>query len=473
VRARSFALPAIALGVATVLLAPSYGQGFVLLGFQLGLDFRSVRVCNNFTDASANDNTLADPSWPGAKGAPLAIWKACSEWNSELHNLTGNGDPSQPGDIGSGGANFDISWQGKSPVVGGPTDMTHSEISGTNGGVFAYTEGPGGGAPNATGWRIRYYQNWTWEDGPSTSIVGGAYDLQGIATHEYGHALGLGHSMLNTSTMYAVVLGNGSSWRTIEADDIAGLQAIYGVKDTNNKPKITSISGPGPAITITGVNFAATDNEVWFTQAEPATSRTPVKVTNLTSNGTTIVVNVPAGVGPGDIQVKKGGVSTADGLSNAFGITPLLPGQCLVVNYCTPGISSSFCMPSMTWTGNPSASSGSGFTLRCENLNGQRTALIFYGVTGRLANPWSAQSSSFMCVKSPHQRTPAANSGGTNGNCDGTIAIDWNAFIASNSNVLGSPFSAGDIVDAQCWYRDPSAPKTTNLSDGLEFTVCP
>jgi hypothetical protein len=29
------------------------------------------------------------------------------------------------------------------------------------------------------------------------------------------------------------------------------------------------------------------------------------------------------------------------------------------------------------------------------------------------------------------------------------------------------------VIDAQAWFRDPPAPKTTNLSDGREFTVVP
>jgi hypothetical protein len=32
---------------------------------------------------------------------------------------------------------------------------------------------------------------------------------------------------------------------------------------------------------------------------------------------------------------------------------------------------------------------------------------------------------------------------------------------------------AGTICDAQCWYRDPPAPGTTNLSDALQWTMCP
>jgi hypothetical protein len=35
------------------------------------------------------------------------------------------------------------------------------------------------------------------------------------------------------------------------------------------------------------------------------------------------------------------------------------------------------------------------------------------------------------------------------------------------------PFTVGQVVDAQAWLRDPPAPNTTNLSDALEFSLCP
>ena len=31
----------------------------------------------------------------------------------------------------------------------------------------------------------------------------------------------------------------------------------------------------------------------------------------------------------------------------------------------------------------------------------------------------------------------------------------------------------GEVIDVQTWYRDPPASKTTNLSNGLQFTVAP
>ena len=64
-------------------------------------------------------------------------------------------------------------------------------------------------------------------------------------------------------------------------------------------------------------------------------------------------------------------------------------------------------------------------------------------------------------------------SGGTIGACDGAYTQDWLDFVATHPAALGVPFVGGETVNAQCWYRDPAAPKTTNLSNALEFVVQP
>jgi hypothetical protein len=78
-----------------------------------------------------------------------------------------------------------------------------------------------------------------------------------------------------------------------------------------------------------------------------------------------------------------------------------------------------------------------------------------------------------MCVKSPIQRTLLSNTGGASGSCGGTASIDFLAFMASHPAALGQPIQAGQRFDAQLWYRDPPAAKSTNLSDALEFVLVP
>jgi hypothetical protein len=143
--------------------------------------------------------------------------------------------------------------------------------------------------------------------------------------------------------------------------------------------------------------------------------------------------------------------------------------------YCTAGTTSHGCVPSIGATGAPSATAANGFTITVSAVEGQRSGLVFYGIDngGFTPLPWSSASTSFLCVKPPVQRTPALNSGGTPALCDGVLSVDWNAFVFGTPGALGAPFAGGEHVHAQGWFRDPPAPKTTNLSDGLSFFVGP
>jgi hypothetical protein len=54
-------------------------------------------------------------------------------------------------------------------------------------------------------------------------------------------------------------------------------------------------------------------------------------------------------------------------------------------------------------------------------------------------------------------------SGGTSGACNGQFIEDWNAYQLSHPGALGSPWSSGDDVWAQAWFRDPLACKASAL----------
>jgi hypothetical protein len=66
----------------------------------------------------------------------------------------------------------------------------------------------------------------TWVDNASDVSGNGQYDFFTVALHELGHSLGLGHSTVAGSVMEAVY---GGARRSLTADDIAGIQAIYAV----------------------------------------------------------------------------------------------------------------------------------------------------------------------------------------------------------------------------------------------------
>jgi hypothetical protein len=143
-----------------------------------------------------------------------------------------------------------------------------------------------------------------------------------------------------------------------------------------------------------------------------------------------------------------------------------------VLNYCTSGTTTNGCVPVISGIGTPSASASSGFTLQCNSVEGVKQGIVFYGISGQVGFPWGT-STSWFCVKTPTQRLPTQNSGGTLGQCNGQLSIDLLAYIAANPGSLGAPFSAGNQVFAQGWFRDPPSPKSTMMTDALQVTLGP
>lgn len=138
--------------------------------------------------------------------------------------------------------------------------------------------------------------------------------------------------------------------------------------------------------------------------------------------------------------------------------------------YCTAGTTSNGCVASISGNGTPSASSSSAFSITVAGVEGQKQGILYYGVNGATAVPWGA-GSSLLCVRPPTQRTGSQFSGGAAGACNGVLSLDWNAWVSANPSALGQPLTVGATVWAQGWFRDPPAPKTTNLSNALEFTL--
>ncbi|HZL99364.1 MAG TPA: matrixin family metalloprotease, partial [Planctomycetota bacterium] len=384
-----------------------------------------------------------------------------SEWGSALHG-DGEGDPSQPGDVGSGGGAFDFTWQGAAPGVGNMTDNVVSAMTSCGGGVTAFTEvGPGG-------WRIRVCDDFLWDDGPGTTLSPGALDLQGVLAHELGHAIGLGHSTVVGSTMYPSISGNGVPSRSIEADDSAGVQGIYGVA-APPKPRIDLAFTDGTHVVLYGSGFDAVANEVWFTEAGVNPTGDPVKLTGVvsTQGGTRIELIAPAAAGPGDVLVRVPGTSGA-ALSNAYPVDPTTCSEPVV--YCTAQTNSLGCTSSIGSTGQPSASAGSGFVLSTQELRNNVPGIYFYGKSGPTAQPLLG---GWRCALQPLVRMPMGNTGGTPppvADCSGDLMVDFNAWIAGGSDPA---LVAGTPVFCQAWSRDAADPSGSNLSDALAFVICP
>lgn len=147
--------------------------------------------------------------------------------------------------------------------------------------------------------------------------------------------------------------------------------------------------------------------------------------------------------------------------------------QCCIADvsaYCTAGTTVHGCVPSITGVGVPSSAAASGFDIVASQVEGQRFGLIYYGFA-QIAVPWSPASSSYRCVSFPQQRTAVIGSGGVAGQCNGELRLDFNAWLQANPGGLGNPFVAGQVFYAQGWFRDPGAPKQTNLSNALRFAL--
>lgn len=447
-RPRTLLLPAAALVPAALVLAPRPAPAFELLGGALRLGQRDVRVFDNFSDAEAHSNQTPHRSFPGAVGPQLAIWKAAVEWGSGLHG-DGQGDPTQPADLGSGGANFDFVWQGDADSVGGTNDNVVSEINGGAGGVLAFTE-----LPIQDGWRIRFYSSpWTWHDDPAAASIGGLdRDLQAVATHELGHALGLDHTSVPGATMTAVTQQPDTPLRSIEADDAQGLAYLYGQK-APDKPEIASyrLVGGGQ-VEILGQNFGAW-NEVWFTRGTPGGDGTPVKVRGVsaTPDGRAITVAIPLAAGPGDVLVRRAGNAFSD-LSNAFPFDPTQNPCPANLAYGT-GTNTLFGQARLFWSGQPSLTTQD-FAFQMLGMPASQTGLMIWS-TAPTDLPFLGGS---LLVAPPVHRGPA-------------FTTD---FVGFASLPFAVPASLVDeTIYWQAWFPNPFSPAGAGVSNGLRISFCP
>ena len=427
-------------------VAPTRSEGFTLLGGQLDLGQRDYRFFNNFTHATANTYQVPDPDFPGALGAELAVWKGAAEWGSRLHG-TGGYDPRHPDGVGSGGSNFDSFYVGLATEVGGVDDNIASMITGFFA-THAYTE-----IPIGDGWRIRFVEGPDdWQDHPDPSTWQGNFpwDIQGTMTHEYGHALGLDHTNVPGATMGSP-LELGVGLRSIEPDDIAGVQFLYGILDPS-KPVIETYTLAGNLVTLHGSNYHPTDNEIWLTQATPGGDGTPVQVSGVpsTAGGTQLTFAFPATARAGQVAVKLPGTSDLD-LSNSYPIDPNQePYFRLPRAYGTSKVGSNGQTPAIQLTGHASISQGSfqidvtGGTLFGNGiiLSGPtRSTLPFFGGTLWIGAPYERERVFAF------QATAAR------------VTIDVPAGVVP-----------GDSRFYQLWFADPGDPQGVGLSHGLWIT---
>ena len=143
----------------------------------------------------------------------LNVWDAPSGFTNL--GLVADGNVNAGAPQSSGGHLGDIrvaAWQ-----INGLTILAHAFQPGTEA-MF--------GAGGTVAGDVHVDPDWNWVD--SATPGPGQFDLLTVLIHEIGHSLGLGHSGDPTSVMFSTYSG---ARRTLVADDIAGIRAIYGVPE--------------------------------------------------------------------------------------------------------------------------------------------------------------------------------------------------------------------------------------------------
>ena len=113
-----------------------------------------------------------------------------------------------------------------------------SPFDGT-GGTLAHGFYPPVNGVSAAG-DVHFDEDETWTDGPGP----GVFDMNEVATHEFGHAIGIGHEPSIPAIMNPTYKGIFTSGVSLFADDIAGVQDLYGAGTGSVTPFSDAIPFP-------------------------------------------------------------------------------------------------------------------------------------------------------------------------------------------------------------------------------------
>jgi hypothetical protein len=144
----------------------------------------------------------------------------------------------------------------------------------------------------------------------STGCSGGFY-VEDVATHEFGHALGLGHSTVSGATMYPSIGYCSTGARWLSEDDKQGVEALYPAGAINTAPAV-HISSPSNGASFTegaslGFAGSASDKEdgdlgvglVWVSNRDGEIGRGPSFQKVLSAGSHTVTARVTDSSGAG------------------------------------------------------------------------------------------------------------------------------------------------------------------------------
>lgn len=251
-------------------------------------------------------------------GAQSALNSAASTWGAQGGNFHFNNGGASGNGTGACGGGTDgsntVGWGAQSGSVLAVTCSWYSNS---------------GNPKSAVEFDMEIDPDWNWTTGNPIQV-----DLQSVALHEFGHALGLNHSAQSSAVMYASYT-QGTNKRTPAQDDKDGLIALYGAAGggaTNTPTNTPTTAGATATPTRTSTPTA--------TPTTPAATSTPTNTPGAGTPTATATAPLPTSTPnatstPGNATPSPTGTSTPAATPTptqaAATATPTAPGSSLPI----------------------------------------------------------------------------------------------------------------------------------------------
>jgi hypothetical protein len=242
---------------------------------------------------------------PGAlSGDGAAIAAGANAWNGaggSPWSFTGGGSTSAGTGACTGGQNAALDQQN---TVGWKAQSSANVLAVTCTWYNGDRNSPDFGA--AVEFDMEFAPKWNWTT--ATPIPGDGIDLRSVATHEFGHALGLGHTQYDvcSETVMLASYKVGTDRRELRPDDVNGVVALYG---GTPDPRAVVTCTPTPTPTATQTRTATlTPTQTMTPTPTPTPTVTPVPFppSLLLQAGANLVTWPGSTVAPASLEIPEG-----------------------------------------------------------------------------------------------------------------------------------------------------------------------